>query len=83
MRPIDKSILVFSTIYLLVNIVLIVLGERRPDTYASVSILLYYVYISLDDRLRHSTNLKLLNIILFIVFISIVGYRIYEILSEL
>ena len=81
MKPIDLSILLFSTIYIVSMIILVLLGENRPDVYVSIGILVYFIYISLDTRIRENTNMKYVNILLFTVFMVIVAYRVLTILG--
>ncbi|MCD6195867.1 MAG: hypothetical protein J7J82_03695 [Staphylothermus sp.] len=81
MKPIDLSILLFSTIYIVSMIILVLLGENRPDVYMSIGILVYFIYISLDTRIRENTNMKYVNILLFTVFMVIVAYRVLTILG--
>ena len=80
MRPVDSSILWFSTIYIISMIILVLLGENRPDVYVSIGILVYFIYVSLDTRIRENTN-KYVNILLFIIFMVIVVYRVLNILG--
>ncbi len=81
MRPVDSSILLFSTIYITSMIILVLLGENRPDLYVSMGILVYFIYVSLDTRIRENTNMKYVNILLFIIFMIIVVYRVLNILG--
>lgn len=62
-------------------IILVLLGENRPDVYVSIGILVYFIYISIDTRIRENTNMKYVNILLFTVFMVIIAYRVLTILS--
>ncbi len=58
-------------------------GERRADAYVSVSILIYFVYTSIDPEMRLKFKLKTLDIAYFLVFSAIVTVRILSILGVL
>lgn len=81
MRALDRSMLLFIIIYAVAMIILMGIGERRPDVYVSVSILIYFIYILLDSSIRENTSLRVLNIFLFIVFVLIMTYRVLAILG--
>ncbi len=82
MRRIDLFTISFTVAAALSNIILILLGESRPDVYISITILIYYIFYSIvnpfQERIVKAVNY--LNIILFLIFSVIVGYRVYEIL---
>ncbi len=81
MRPVDRSIILFTAVYVIAMIILILIGENRPDVYVSITILVYFIYISLDTSIRENTDLKLVNMLLLIIFFIIVAYRVLEILG--
>lgn len=81
MRALDRSILLFVIIYVVAMIMLMSVGERRPDVYVSISILIYFSYISLDSSIRENTSLKMLDVFLFIIFMLIVTYRVLAVLG--
>lgn len=83
MKRIELFILVFTLFTVMFNTSLVLLGERRFDAYIAVTILLYYVFYALIDPLAGRTGraVQALNICLFLLFITIVVYRILEILT--
>ena len=83
MKRIELFVLVFTLFTVLFNTSLVFLGEKRFDAYIAVTILLYYVFYALIDPLagRTSRVVQALNICLFMLFITIVVYRILEILA--
>ena len=81
MGALDKSITVFSALYLTAITTLALSGDRRPDVYVSVSALLYFIYISLDENVRRNTRLGPVSVALFAAFAVAVAYRIAQILG--
>ena len=83
MGALDKSIAVFSMLYLTIITTLALTGDKRPDVYVSVSALLYFVYVSLDENVRRNTKLGPVSVILFTAFTLAVAYRIAQIIGWL
>lgn len=83
MGAIDKSIALFSTLYVTATTLLALSGDRRPDVYVSVSALLYFIYVSLDEGVRRNTRLAPVSAALFAAFAVAVAYRIAKILGWL
>ncbi len=81
MGALDKSIMVFSALYLTAITTLALTGDKRPDVYVSVSALLYFIYISLDENVRRNTRLAPVSAALFAAFAVAVAYRIAQILG--
>jgi len=82
MKRFDMYFLLFSFLLSLFNSVLVLLGENRIDVYISISILIYFVALAIFgfEPLTEMKSIKILSIFLFIIFIVIVGLRVYEIL---
>ena len=82
MRRLDIFILAVTFATAFSMIILIGMGESRPDVYISITILIYYIFYSIINPMGERENriVSYLNIILFIIFSVIVGYRVYEIL---
>jgi len=82
MRRLDLFTMVFTVSSAFTYIVLVLLGESRPDVYISMTILIYYVFFAIIDPLgeRGGKAVTLLNLALFLIFSVIVAYRVYEIL---
>lgn len=81
MGALDKSITVFSTLYLTAITTLAITGDRRPDVYFSASALLYFIYVSLDENVRRNTRLGFLSAALFAAFAIAVAYRVAQIMG--
>jgi len=81
MGALDKSIMLFSTLYITAVTTLALAGDRRPDVYVSISALLYFIYISLDEGVRRNTRLGPVSAALFAAFAVAVAYRVAQILG--
>ena len=82
MKRHDLFSLLFAVMAFVVNSSLISLGEVRPDVYLSMSILIYYVLYSViaPPRVSGRRGIRYLNVSLFIVFMIVIGYRVYQVL---
>lgn len=83
MGALDRSVAIFSTLCVTVVSLLVITGDKRPDVYVSLSAVLYFIYVSLDEKVRRSTQLTRLNIALLAAFTIAVAYRIGAILGWL
>ncbi len=63
------------------TISLLLLGEKRVDVYASLSILVYFISTSILPELRERADLKIIDILLITAFIIIVSLRVAEVLG--
>lgn len=81
MNRINISLLIYTIFISLTIIFLVSIGESRLDTYISISILIYFIYTSIDLSIRSRTNLKILDIALITIFIAIVLARVLIILE--
>ena len=82
MRRLDLFTTIFTVSSAITYIILVLLGESRPDVYISMTILIYYIFFAIIDPLgeRGGKTVTLLNLTLFLIFSVIVAYRVYEIL---
>ncbi len=76
MNTLDKSLLVFSLLLTVTTASLALLGEKRPEVYAAMAILVYFVYTSIDNSIRIRAKLHLLDLSFLLIFSLIIGYRI-------
>jgi len=81
LENVDRSIAVFSAVYLVGVITLAIIGNKQPDVYVTLSALIYFVYISVDDALRRSIRLMPISMIVFAAFIVAVIYRLSTMLG--
>lgn len=59
------------------------LKEQRVDAYVAVNVLIYFVtYAIIRPVVEPSIYTRLLNVVLFLLFIVITAYRIYEVVFE-
>lgn len=76
MNNLDKSLLVFSLLLTAATASLALLGEKRPEVYAAMAILVYFVYTSIDNSIRIRAKLYMLDLSFLLIFGLIIGYRI-------
>ena len=76
MNTLDKSLLVFSLLLTAATASLALLGEKRPEVYAAMAILVYFIYTSIDNSIRIRAKLYLLDLSFLLIFSLIIGYRI-------
>mgnify|MGYP000055858941 CR=1 FL=1 len=76
MNTLDKSLLVFSLLLTATTASLALLAEKRPEVYAAMAILVYFVYTSIDNSIRIRAKLYLLDLSFLLIFSLIIGYRI-------
>lgn len=62
---------------------LVVLGEDRPDAYLAISILIYFIYTSIDPEIRRYSSLLPLDIALATIFIIIAAIRVLKVLGAI
>ena len=77
----DVGIVVLSILITLSSVALVLVGESRPDVYLSMSILIYFIYTSVDYSLRIKARLKVVDAVLFTVFAAVVAARVLMILG--
>lgn len=77
----DKSLVGFSLITVLMMLLLVVVGESRPDAYIAVAIVLYFIYTAIDPVLRRVASIRILDIALILVFMLIVAIRVLTVLN--
>jgi len=77
----DVGIVVLSILITLSSVALVLVGESRPDVYLSMSILIYFIYTSVDYSLRIKARLKVVDAVLFTVFAAVVAVRVLMILG--
>jgi len=75
-NTLDKSLLVFSILLTAATASLALLAEKRPEVYAAMAILVYFVYTSIDNSIRIRAKLYLLDLSFLLIFSLIIGYRI-------
>ena len=76
MNTLDKSLLVFSLLLTVTTASLALLAEKRPEVYAAMAILVYFIYTSIDNSIRIRAKLYLLDLSFLLIFSLIIGYRI-------
>lgn len=77
----DKSLVLFTLTIALIMLLLIAVGESRPDAYIAVAIILYFIYTTIDPALRHRANLRVLDVVLVSIFVLITVIRILMVLN--
>ncbi|MCY0867816.1 MAG: hypothetical protein OWQ48_01090 [Desulfurococcus sp.] len=78
----DLFLLLYTGLVELGGLWLYLLGEKRATTYLAVNILVYLLLYSILKPIPSTlARGRLLTIILFTVFMAIVAYRVYEVLS--
>jgi uncharacterized membrane protein len=77
---------IFTTIYIVLTDIAItalyLLNEKRVDAYVAINILIYYTSYAITRPSIPTSRLRFLNIALLLLFIAIVGYRVYEVLTR-
>ncbi len=83
MKRLDRSLLTYSLFETVALLSLISVGEKRPDVYLSVTILIHFIHTSMDtsNQLRSKAKLLPIDIILLVAFSACVAYRLLEILN--
>ena len=81
MTHIDRDILIYALLLIIAVIALVLVGESRPDVYLSITILIYFIYTSINYSIRSRAKLKILDTILLLIFLTIVTYRVLEVLK--
>ena len=83
MRRIELFAILLAILVFISNFMLVVSGESRADVYLSLSILIYYILYSILPPLvrTRGKGVTYLNASLFIIFLGIVSYRVYQVLS--
>ncbi|RLG87771.1 MAG: hypothetical protein DRO15_04295 [Thermoprotei archaeon] len=76
----DRDVLIYALLLTMVMIALVLVGESRPDVYLSITILMYFIYTSINYSIRSRARLRILDAILLFVFLAIVTYRVLEVL---
>ena len=76
----DRDVLIYALLLTMVVIALVLVGESRPDVYLSITILMYFIYTSINYSIRSRARLRILDAILLFVFLAIVTYRVLEVL---
>ncbi len=77
MKRIEKTMILFSIIYLLISDLLLIIGERRIDVYLIILITIYYIYYTLEPELHSNNGLKKINPPLITLVAILAIYRIY------
>jgi len=82
MKKIDLFALTLVVMIFISNFMLLYTGEARADVYLSLSILIYYILYSVIPPVEAGKHkeISLLNGGLFIIFLVIVSYRVYQVL---
>lgn len=81
MEAMDKEIIVYTILLIIMTISFVLVGETRPDAYLSISILVYFIFTSISHNIRLRAKLIILDISLLTIFMIIVTYRILTILE--
>lgn len=81
MTHIDRDILIYALLLIIAVIALVLVGESRPDVYLSIAILIHFIYTSINYSIRSRAKLKILDTILLLIFLTIVTYRVLEVLK--
>ena len=81
MRKLDREILLFISLIIIANTILLLLGDDSPDIFLAVTILIYYVSTNIGEEMRRASYLRVLDIIFVIVFAAIVGYRLISLIE--
>lgn len=78
---IEGDLILFTVLAVIATLVLIYVGELRPDAYLAVAILIYFIYTSVNYSFRFRVKLKVVDLLLITTFSLIVAYRVYEVLK--
>jgi hypothetical protein len=86
LRGLKRELELFTTLYTVLVILsttsLCLLGEKRVDLYVSLNILAYYVSYALVRPGVGGVVVRALNALLLAVFLIIVAFRVYEVLTS-
>ncbi|MCS7108351.1 MAG: hypothetical protein NZ911_03045 [Sulfolobales archaeon] len=77
---IERDLMILTALMFIAISMLVYVGEVRYDAYLAVTILIYFIYTSVNYSFRSRVNLKVVDIAFIALFIGIVSYRVYEIL---
>jgi len=80
-RGFGRDLVIYAALHSAFVFSLAVLGEKRPDAYVSVSVLVYFVATSVLPSLRRSADLRVADIALAAVFLVVVALRVLSILG--
>lgn len=73
-------VLTYTALSCLLNAVLYLMAEKRPDAYISTNILAFYTTYALYRPLkRASPKVKLLHVAMLTLFLAIAVYRVYRV----
>jgi len=78
---IERDLIVFTVLVVITTLTLIYVGELRPDAYLAITILIYFIYTSINYSFRFRVKLKVIDVSLIIIFSLIVIYRVYEVIK--
>jgi len=78
---IEGDLILFTALVVIATLALIYVGELRPDAYLAVTILIYFIYTSVNYSFRFRVKLKVVDLLLITTFSLIVAYRVYEVLK--
>lgn len=81
MGKIDVSIVILIFLSMTFAAFLAIVSESRIDAYVSTTILIYFVYTTIDPHIRRYSNLKPIDITLIAIFTLIVAIRILDVLE--
>ncbi len=78
---IERDVILLTILVVTAVSMLAYVGELRPDAYLAITILIYFIYTSVNYGFRFRVNLKFIDASLIITFALIVGYRVYEVIK--
>ena len=79
----DLFAMIYSSLASSLSLAIYLLGEKRIDAYLAINILIYYItYLVSRPLPREPIHVRMLNTALVIIFIAIVSWRVYEVLSR-
>ena len=81
MKRMDVSVVLLALLTTVSLVSLVLVGETRPDAYLSMTILVYFVYTTVDPVVRARASLRVIDVLLFLVFAFVVAMRVLEILG--
>lgn len=77
-----RLILTYTALVCLSNAVLYFMAEKRFDAYISINVLIFYITYAIYRPLRSSSlRVKLLHTALLTLFLAIVVYRVYQVIT--
>lgn len=68
--------MLYTVITISATIALLLLGEERPDVYLMMAILVYFTVAALLPAARREANLRVVDLLLFVVFVVSVALRV-------